>query len=83
MDKILVEIFLPAANHKYDIYVPKKSKIYEIIELTGQAFNDLSKGFFIKTNDLVLCDASTMKLLDINLSIEEHNLKNGSKLILI
>ena len=83
MDKILVEVFLPAANHRYDVYVPAKSKVYEVIQLLGNSLEELSKGFFTKTDDLVLCDQRTMKILDINLSMEDQNYKNGAKLILI
>lgn len=83
MDKILVEVFLPAANQKYDVYIPVKSKIYEIIQLMGSVFSELSHGFFIDTQDMVLYCEEKKSILDINLSIEELSLKNGSKLILI
>ena len=83
MDKILVEVFLPAANRTYDMYIPKKSKIHEIIFLMGNVLEELSQGFFIQASDLILFNKETQKMLDINLSVEDHNLKNGSKLILI
>lgn len=83
MDKILVEIILPAANDKYDIYIPRRSKVYEVIELLGEVLSDLSNGFFIKTSDMILYNANTMQILDINSSIKDLNLLNGSRLILI
>ena len=83
MDKVLVEVFLPAANQTYDIYVPKKSKIHEIIFLMGAVLSELSPGFFIQTSDLILYSQEKGRMLDINLSVEDHNLKNGAKLILI
>lgn len=83
MDKVLVEIFVPAENKRYDTYLPRASRISEITLLVSAAFSDLSKGKFIPGGDAVLCDAATGNILDINLSVAELGIKNGSKLMLI
>lgn len=83
MDKILVEIFLPAENKKYDVYIPFTSKLYEILDLLKNTITELSEGYFTASEDAVLCDRKTGTIFNINMSPEELGLINGSKLILI
>jgi hypothetical protein len=83
MDKILVEIYLPAANLNYDVYIPLKSRLFEALFLLSHAFTGLSDGHFTATGDTVICDKITGNILDLNLSVEELGLQNGAKLMLI
>lgn len=83
MDKILVEVYLPAGNKSYDVYIPLKSKFHEIITLLAGTFTELSSGYFTASKDVVICDRATGIILNINMSAEELGLKNGSKLMLI
>jgi hypothetical protein len=83
MDKILIQIYLPAANRGYDVYIPLKSKLYEIMALLSNTLTELSEGYYTVRDNSVICDKGTGKILDINMSAEELSLKNGSKLILI
>lgn len=82
-DKILVEIYLPAMNKNYDVYIPIKSKLYEIVSLLAPAFTELSGDYFRSSDDTVICDKVTGTILNINISAEELGLHNGSKLMLI
>lgn len=83
MDKILVEIYLPAANRSYDVYIPLNCKIHEIVGLIAGTFTELSDGYFTASNDVVICDKVTGVIFNINMSAKELGLKNGSKLMLI
>lgn len=83
MNKILVEIYLPATNSRYDVYIPLKIKLFEVLTLVSSSFTELSKGYFIASDDVVICDKETGTILDINQSAEELGLQNGSKLMLI
>lgn len=83
MDKILVEVYLPAANRSYDVYIPLKSKLHQIIALLAGTFTELSFGYFTASEDVVICDKVTGTIFNINMSAEELGLKNGSKLMLI
>lgn len=83
MHKILVEIYNPASHHTYDVFIPIKSKIYEIAYLLANTASELSQGFYKATEQTVLCDRVTGQVFDINLTIEELGLKNGSKLMLL
>jgi hypothetical protein len=83
MNKILVEIFLPAANRSFDVYIPLDSPMSEVLVLVAAVLSDLSDGKYKATQDAVLCDATTGIIYNINLAIAELCIKNGSKLMLI
>lgn len=83
MDKILVEVYLPAANCTFDVYIPLKMKIHEVTLLLSKTAEDLSNGFFTASKDTILCDRYNGEIFNVNMSVEELNLCNGFKLILI
>lgn len=83
MDKLLVQINVPAMNANYDVFIPKTSPMYEVQELVKKAINTLSKGQYIAEENSALCFADTGSIVNINLSVQALGLHNGSKLILI
>jgi len=83
IEKILVEVYLPAADCSYDVYVPLKSKLSEVIMLLSGTVTDLSKGYFMANPDTVMCDRKTGVIFNINMTVEELDLHNGSKLMLM
>lgn len=83
MDKILVEIYVPVVNRSFDTYLPVSLKLHEIEALLAGAFRELCDGQFVASPDTVLCDRLTGQALDINKSVLELGLMNGSRLMLI
>lgn len=83
MHKILVEIFNPASGNTYDVFIPLKSQVYEVVFLLSTTISELSLGHYKATEQTVLCDRITGNVFDINGTIEELGLKNGSKLMLL
>jgi hypothetical protein len=85
MDKLLVEIFIPAANQTFDVFIPKRSRLYEVADLLTSAVGELSAvaAPMSATEKMVLCDRESGNLLNINLTMEELGLINGSKLMLL
>ncbi|MGA9228258.1 MAG: methyltransferase [Mesobacillus sp.] len=83
MDKVLVEVFIPASEKSYDVFLPPKSKLHEVVFLLAGTMTELSEGYFSATADTILCDRKTGAVLNINQTIEELSLANGAKLMLI
>ena len=83
MNKILVEVYIPAENKTYDVYIPVKSKLHEVTTLLVSIFSELSKGYFSASENSVLCNRDTGTIFNINLSVEELGLINGTQLMLI
>ena len=83
MHKILVEIYNPASNQSYDVFIPLKSPVYEVVYLLSITITDLSQGHYMATEQSILCDRKTGNLFDINKTVEELGLKNGSQLMIL
>ncbi len=82
-NKALVEISVPAAARKFDVYIPLESKMGEVIKLVSSALSDLSDGKYKATEDAILCDADTGIIFNINVEVAELGIKTGSRLMLI
>lgn len=82
-NKALVEIFVPAAGEKFDVYIPLDIKMYEVVQMVSKALADLAHGKYKATKDSVLCDADTGMIFNINMEVAELNIRNGSRLMLI
>lgn len=83
MEKVLVEIILPAANTSYDVYIPLASKMSEVLFLVSGLLSDLAGGKYKANTDVVLCEATSGSIYDINKTVDELGLHNGSRLLLI
>ena len=83
MDKILIDVLVPAANRSFEIYIPLDLKFYEITLLVSKIISELSNGLFISYDDSILCERATGDILNINMSARELKLKNGAKLMLL
>jgi len=83
MNKVLVEIFVPAANQSFDVYIPLDSQMSEVLMLVSSLLSDLSDGKYKASQNAVLCDAASGIIYNINMVVAELGVQNGSKLMLI
>lgn len=83
MSKVLVEVLLPAANMKFDVYIPQESKMSEVKQLVTSVMTDLADGKFKGHEDSVLCDADSGLIFNVNMIVSELGIENGSRLMLI
>ena len=82
-NKALVEIIVPAAAQKYDVYIPLDSKMSDVVRMVAGALSDLSGGKYKATETAILCDAKTGIIYNINMEVAELGIKTGSQLMLI
>lgn len=83
MSKLMVELYLPAAGRSYDVRIPTGSRIGEIIPLLEGCMAELASGYFIPAADSILCEQETGMVLNVNMTVEESGILNGTKLMLI
>lgn len=83
MEKILIQVRVPAINESYDMFIPRSLLVFEVLELMKKVVNILSKGRYEAGEGGVLCFADTGSIVNINLSVAELGIQNGSKLMLI
>jgi len=83
MDKILVKLYVPIIEQQYEIWIPANKRIYNIIDLLTKAVNELSGGYYKVSKPPSLYDKASGKPYDINLSIKETTIRNGTEIVLI
>ena len=83
MEKILVEVYVPSLMKSFDIFIPSVSQLGTVLELIKKAVNEITGGLFVPMDNTVLCNFENGKILDINKSVSELEICNGSRLMLI
>ncbi|MBE6766514.1 MAG: methyltransferase [Ruminococcaceae bacterium] len=83
MDKVLVEVFVPVLERSFDIFIPLSSPMHEVLELIKRAVKEMSDGRFLADENTAICHRENGTIININLSVHELAIKNGSKLMLI
>ena len=83
MNKILVKLYVPIIGGEYDIWIPLNKRIYNVINLLVKAVYEFSGGYYKPDTLPLLYDKSTAKPYELNQSIKETNIRNGSEIILI
>ena len=83
MNTILVEVYLPADGQRYDIRVPRAMNSLLAAHLTADALADLSGGSYRSSRSSIFAWYDSGRLLETGKSLEELNVKNGSKLLLV
>ena len=82
MDKILVSVAVPAISQNYEVMIPQHARMYEVQELIKHAVHDLSDGSYVDTETSFLCRNEDGTIINVNMSVSDLQLRNGSKLIL-
>ena len=82
-NKINVDIFVPSINEVYNLFIPVNKSVGEIIYLLNKAINELTYGEFPILNNLSLLDLNTGYVYDIEMSVKNNKIQNGSRLVLI
>lgn len=82
-NKILIDVYLPAALRSFDVLIPAEMRLVQTATLIANALSQMSGYLYASDNTPMLCDRSTGEILNINMSASELGLCNGSQLMLI
>lgn len=82
MNKILIELYVPALNASYDLLIPSDSRLYEVQTLVRRAVTAYSDGAYLAGEEAALCRREDGGALDVSLSARELGLYNGIRLML-
>ena len=83
MNKILVTVYVPAVEKKYDMFVPINVKVSEFINSLQDSILELSNDFYEKNENAVLIDSLTCKVINSNNIVKFSGLRNGSFVMLL
>lgn len=82
METVLIELRIPAAEATCDMFIPRASMIYDVIQLIKAGVSELFEGKYLPTEDTILC-YETGWPIDINMRVEDAGIRNGTCLMLI
>jgi len=82
-NKILIEVNVPFLEETYQIFIPINKRISVIIALIEKTLKELTNGYYPTKEGTVIIDEKTGNIYDINITVKESKMMNGSKVILI
>lgn len=82
-NKILIELYIPSIEKEYDLYIPINKKIGTVKTLIEQALVELTDNAYVIKKDSNFYSKETGEVYNVNNSVLETDLKNGSRIILI
>lgn len=82
-NKILVELEIPLIEVKYDMFIPINKKVGTIKSLIERSLIELTDMAYIPRPDTNLYSKETGDIYDVNKTVRDTDLKNGSRVILI
>lgn len=83
MNKILVRLYVPIIEEQYDLWIPLNKRIHNVIHLLTKAINDFTDGYYQPNKTPNLYDKLTAEPYDVNLTVKESTIRNGSEIIMI
>lgn len=81
--KVLVEVYVPELDIKYNLFIPANKKIGNVILNLVKAIHELSQGAYPIGVNHALMNSDTCLIYDMNMNLKEAVILNGTKLILI
>ncbi|MBQ3307210.1 MAG: hypothetical protein IJG68_03340 [Bacilli bacterium] len=82
-NKILIELEIPLIEEKYDLFIPINKKIGTIKSLIENSLMELTDNAYSPRQDTNFYSKDTGDIYDVNRTVRETDLKNGSRIILI
>lgn len=82
-NKILIELDIPLIERSYDLYIPINKKIGTIKKLIEESLVELTDKAYIIKQNTNFYSKETGQIYDVNKTVRDTDLKNGSRIILI
>ena len=82
-NKVLVEVIVPLIEERYEVYIPVNRRISSVIKLLEKAIKESTNGYYPAKEGSVIIDETIGNVYDINITVKESKIINGSKIILI
>ena len=82
-NKILIEIYLPTFEKRYDVFIPINKRVGTIKQLIEKLLIEMSDITYKITEGTNHHSKDTGNIYDVQMLIKDTDIKNGSKLVLI
>lgn len=80
MNRVLINLYIPAIEKKYDVWIPLNKKVYNVIILIIKGLKD---EHYNPQNMPLLYNKITGQCYNTNVSVQETDIRNATELILI
>ena len=82
-NKILIELEIPLIEKRYDLFIPINKKVGTVKNLIENALVELTDSAYVPKDDSNFYSRETGEIFDVNKTVRDTNLRNGSRIILI
>jgi alanyl-tRNA synthetase len=82
-NKILIELDIPLIEQSYDLFIPINKKVGTIKTLVESGLIELTDKAYVIKDSTNFYSKETGQIYDINQTVRDTDLKNGSRIILI
>lgn len=82
-NKVLVTVYVPHLDMKYDMYIPVNKRIHVIIDLIKKSLMELSEGTFNINGNYELYNYDNGELYNVNSLIRDTDIRNNSKIVIV
>lgn len=83
MERIIIELILPAAERKWDVRVPLDLNVGVFTDMAAEALSQLSDNMFLPSKVCCLAWRDTGNLLSHGSTLRECGVQQGSRLMLL
>lgn len=83
MNKVLVKLYVPMIEGQYDIWIPLNKRVYNVINLLVKLVNEFTDGYYVPREMPILYNKLTAEQYDVNLTVKEADIQNGTEILLI
>lgn len=80
-NKLLVNLYIPLLEKKYEVFLPVNKKISEIIYLIGTSLNDITDGYYVYRKNERLYNRNNGKEYNPSEIIKYTNIRNGTEIV--
>ena len=82
-NKLLITLIVPLLEEKYEVFIPINKRVHTVVKLIEKALNEMTNGYYPIKENSVIIDGESGNVFDINLTIKDSKMINGSKIILL
>jgi len=83
MNKIIVQVYLPANGKTYDVRLPEDMYVHDAADMLGDLFSDAANGLYCKGEVNILCFRDKGESLPQEKTLKELGIRNRSQLMFV
>lgn len=83
MNKVLIELFIPAIGDHVDVLVPLDISILDLTKVIIDGIVELTNGMYVPSNGENLCMKEPLGILNPMLSLFDYGVIDGAQLYLV